>query len=64
MELTDTSPMPFGKYEKVQMANVPDVELLTIWETYSHNFGKSIKSGALFNVLTYIKDFGPHNLKR
>jgi hypothetical protein len=62
--LDDNSPMPIGEHQGKPMANVPDSDLIRIWEKYSAMLGKSITSGALFNVLEYIKDFGPENLKR
>lgn len=63
--MDDNSIIQFGKHKGEKMANVPDSWLLWFWNAKEFLYRKN--PGCLryeeFEVMEYIKDFGPENLK-
>lgn len=53
MELTDKSPMPFGKHKGTAMANVPASYLLWLWEQWNNSMPEGYANES---VKAYIKD--------
>jgi hypothetical protein len=63
-QLTDNSPMPFGKYKGEPMANVPDPYLKWLRKQLRMLQDKgTVLSDHQQQVVDYVDDFGEENLK-
>ena len=61
--MTDQDLMPFGKYKGTEMANVPDIYLLWLYNRIKvkSESGDNLNKEEAF-IFGYIEDFGPENL--